>query len=110
MLHLFYKEPDLDRWIPGDRVPRRLIRCLLRGTPQPGGQQRVAINLCAGLDKLGVPYRFNDFRAAKRSPDMPVGIIGKAHLLDEHRWRNPILFGASVMSHPLADPSLLERH
>lgn len=109
-LLLYYQEPDPDRWLPGDRYPRRLIRRLVRGAPQPGGQQRVAINLCAGLDQLGVPYRFNDFRAARRSPDTPVGIIGKGHLLDEHRWRNPILFGASVMSHPLADPTLLERH
>jgi len=70
---------------------------------------RVFLNLCAGLDRLGVAYGVNDFRRALRNPTMPVGVVGKTHVLYEHRWQNPILFGASTMSHPLADPTLLER-
>lgn len=108
-LLLFYEEPDPDRWIPGDRYPRRLIRRLVRGRPLPGGQRMVFVNLCAGLDRLGVPYRVNDFRRARHDPNRLVGIIGKPHVLDQVAWRNPILFGASVMSHPLADPGLLQR-
>ena len=108
-LLLFYQEPDPDRWLPWDRYPRRAIRRLVRGPARPGGQTFVFLNLCAGLDRLGVPYRVNDFRAARREPDRPVGIIGKPHVLDVIAWRNPILFGASVMSHPLADPTLLQR-
>ena len=109
-LALFYEEPDPDRWFPGDHYPRRFIRRLLRGPRRPGGQERVFLNLCAGLDRLGVRYTVNDYRAARRNPELPVGIIGKCHVLEAQPWRNPILFGASIMSHPLADPTLLERH
>lgn len=106
---LFYAEPDPDRWLPGDRHPRRWIRRLLRGPRRPGGQERVFLNLCAGLDRIGVPYSVNRYRHARANPDMPVGIIGKPHVLDLQAWRNPILFGASIMSHPLEDPALLQR-
>jgi len=108
-LHLFYAEPDPDRWLPGDRHPRRLIRCLVRGKPQPGGHQRVFLNLCAGLDQLGVAYRVNDYRSLRQHPEAIACIIGKPHLLDAHAWKNPILFGAAGYSHPLDDPDLLKR-
>lgn len=108
-LSIFYAEPDPDRWCPGDRYPRRWIRRLVRGPRRPGGQERVFINLCAGLERLGVRYVANRHREALRDPARPVGIVGKPHVLDAHPWRNPILFGASVMSHPLEDPALLAR-
>lgn len=109
MLNLFYEEPDPDRFIPYDRYPRRWIRRLLRGAPRPGGQMRVFLNLCAGLDKIGVRYRVNDYRYARRHPDELVCIIGKPHVLDRVKWRNPIVFGASVFSHPVDDPDILQR-
>ena len=109
MLNLFYKEPDPDRWLRFDRYPRKIIRRLLRGAPRPGGQMRVYLNLRAGLDRLGVRYRANDYSYAKRNPGALACIIGKPFLLDEFRWKNPILFGAAVHSHPLDDPYLLER-
>lgn len=109
LISLFYEEPDPDRWLPGDRYPRRLLRRVARGPRRPGGQERVFLNLCAGLDHLGVPYTVNCYHQARREPALPVGIIGKSHVLDRQPWRNPILFGASVMSHPLADPGLLTR-
>jgi glycosyltransferase involved in cell wall biosynthesis len=108
-LNLFYEEPDPDRWLPLDRYPRRLIRGILRGSSRPGGQQRVFLNLCAGLDKLGISYRINDYRYAKRHLDELACIIGKPHVLNKLCWRNPIMFGASVYSHPLCDPDLLAR-
>ena len=109
-LHLFYDEPDPDRWVPGDRYLRRGVRRILRGKPRPGGQKLVFLNLCAGLDRLGISYHINNYKSAQRSPAIPVGIIGKPHLLDAHDWENPILLGASIMSHPLADPGMLNRH
>ncbi len=108
-LNLFYEEPDNDRWLPYDRYPRRLIRRLVRGKRRPGGQTRVFLNLVAGLDELGVAYRINDYRHAQRYPDELACIIGKPFVLDKIEWRNPILFGASVFSHPLDDPHLFER-
>ena len=53
-LNLFYEEPDPDRWFLFDRYPRQILRRLVRGKPRPGGQTRVFLNLCAGLDKLSI--------------------------------------------------------
>lgn len=107
-LNLFYADPDPDRWVPFDRYPRRWLRTLLRGRPRPRGQQRVFLNLLAGLDRLKVPYRVNDFRHARRHPRELVGVIGKPFLLRAHAWRNPILFGSAVFSHPSDAPRLFD--
>jgi len=107
--NLFYSEPNNDRWLPYDRYPRALVRRLVRGRPRPGGQMRVFLNLCEGLRRLGVPFRVNDYRFARAHPDALVCIIGKPFVLDRVKWRNPILFGAAIYSHPLDDPNLLKR-
>jgi glycosyltransferase involved in cell wall biosynthesis len=109
VLNLCYEEPDEDRWLPFDRHPRRIVRRLWRGKPRPGGQMRIFLNLCAGLDRLGVRYRVNDYRYLQRHPDELACIIGKPFVLDKIEWRNPILFGAAVPSHPVDDPDLLTR-
>ncbi|ARV61246.1 glycosyltransferase [Nostocales cyanobacterium HT-58-2] len=108
-LNLFYEEPEGDRWLPLDRYPRRVIRRIVRGKPKIGGQQRVFLNLCTGLDQLNVPYRVNNYRYIQRHPEEVACIIGKPHVLDKMKWENPILFGAAVFSHPCDDPKLLER-
>lgn len=109
MLNLFYEEPDGDRWLPFDRYPRRVIRRMVRGRPRPGGQTRVFLNLCAGLDRIGAGYRVNDYAYSRSHPRELACIVGKPFVLDKIRWENPILFGAAVYSHPVDDPRLLER-
>ena len=109
VLNIFYEEPNDDRWVRYDRYPRQLIRRLVRGKPRPGGQTRVFLNLLAGLDEIDVPYRINDYRHARRHPEEVACIVGKPFVLDKMEWENPILFGASVFSHPLDDPRLFER-
>jgi glycosyltransferase involved in cell wall biosynthesis len=108
-LNLFYEEAESDRWFKCDRFPRRIIRRIVRGKPRTGGQTRVFLNLCAGLDKLNVPYRVNDYRYIQRHQDEVACIIGKPQILDKIRWQNPILFGASVFSHPIEDPDIIKR-
>jgi len=108
-LNLFYEEPEGDRWLPLDRYPRRMIRCLVRGKPRLGGQMRVFLNLCAGLDRIGTPYRVNDYRYAQRHPEEIACVVGKPHVLNRRQWENPILLGAAVFSHPCEDPKLLNR-
>ena len=109
MLNIFYEEPESDRWLPFDRYPRRIVRRLLRGPPQARGHRRVFLNLCAGLDRIGVRYRVNDYGYAGRNPDELASIIGKPQVLDKMDWKNPILFGTAVFSHPSDDPHLFER-
>jgi hypothetical protein len=108
-VNLFYEEPEGDRWLPCDRYPRRIIRRIIHGKPRPGGQMRVFLNLCAGLDKIGISYRVNDYRYIQDHPEEVACIIGKPQVLDKIKWKNPILFGASVFSHPYDDPELLNR-
>ena len=67
----------------------------------------VAINLMQGLDKLGISYRFNDYRYINQHPKEIACIIGKPHLLFERKWKNPIVFGAGIFSHPCEAPDLL---
>lgn len=109
MLNLFYEEPDDDRWVRYDRYPRRIVRRLLRGRPTPGGHARVFLNLCAGLDRLGISYRINDYNYIARHPSELACIVGKPFVLDKFAWKNPILLGAATYSHPLDDPNLLRR-
>jgi glycosyltransferase involved in cell wall biosynthesis len=108
-LNLFYEEPENDRWFPLDRYPRRVIRRLVRGKARPGGHMRVFLNLCAGLDKVGISYRVNDYQYIQQHPKEVACIVGKPHVLDKVEWKNPILFGAAGLSHPCDDPKLLER-
>jgi hypothetical protein len=68
----------------------------------------VAINLMRGLDKINIPYRFNDYKYIKKHPDEIACIIGKPHLLFERKWNNPIVFGAGIYSHPVEYPNLLQ--
>lgn len=105
-LNLFYKEPDPDRWFKFDRYPRRIVRRLIRGKSRPGGVGMVAINLMKGLDRLNVKYRLNDFGYIRKNPKEIACIIGKPHVLLEGHWKNPIIFGAGVYSHPINCPEL----
>jgi hypothetical protein len=109
VLNLFYEEPDGDRWLRFDRYPRRMVRRLVRGAPRPGGQRRMFMNLCAGLDRIGAAYRVNDYRHAATHPEQVACIVGKPFVLDKRAWKNPIVFGAAVHSHPIDDPGLLAR-
>lgn len=109
-LNIFYEEPDPDRWVKFDRYPRRLIRRLVRGKTRPGGVAMIAINLIKGFNKLGIPYRLNDYRYIRQHPDETACIIGKPHLLFDKKWVNPIIFGAGIYSHPIDCPDLFTKY
>jgi glycosyltransferase involved in cell wall biosynthesis len=109
ILNLFYEEPDGDRWLSFDRYPRRMVRRVLRGRPPIWGHRRTFLNLCAGLDRIGIRYRVNDYRHARRNPRELACIVGKPFVLDKMTWRNPILFGPATFDHPIDDPDLFQR-
>lgn len=109
-MNLFYEEPDPDRWFKYDRYPRRLIRWIIRGEPRPGGVKMIAINLMKGLDETGVHYRFNDYRHIKKHPAEIACIIGKPQVLFEQKWKNPVIFGAGIYSHPVDCPDLFKKY
>jgi hypothetical protein len=109
-INLFYHEPDPDRWFKYDRYIRRVIRWIVRGKQRPGGVKMVAINLVKGLDKIGVPYRFNDYNYIRKHPEEIACIIGKPQVLFEREWPNPVIFGAGIYSHPIECPDLFIRY
>jgi hypothetical protein len=109
MLNIFYVEPEGDRWFPYDRYPRRIIRRVVRGKSQPGGQKRMFLNLCTGLKKIRIGYRVNDYSYTLKHSDETACILGKPFVLDQVQWKNPIVFGPAVYSHPSDDPNLLRR-
>ncbi|MDB4919642.1 hypothetical protein [Mucilaginibacter sp.] len=109
-LNIFYSEPDPDRWFKFDRYPRRVIRRLVRGKQKPGGVMMVAMNLMRGLEKMGVPYRFNDYGYINKNPDDIACLIGKPQLLFDRRWENPVIFGSGIYSHPIECPDLFEKY
>jgi len=108
ILNIFYEEPNHDRWLKYDRYPRQMVRRLIRGKSKPGGVMMVALELMKGLDILKVPYRFNDYNYAKKNPYELICVIGKPHLIFEKRFKNPIIFGAGVFSHPLVCPNFFD--
>jgi glycosyltransferase involved in cell wall biosynthesis len=82
----------------------------MRGKPRPGGVMMIAINLMKGLDKIGVPYRFNDYKYIKKHPEEIACIIGKPQVLFDKKWNNPVIFGAGIYSHPIECPDLFDRY
>ena len=70
----------------------------------------VSINLMKGLDNLGIPYRFNDYAYIKKHPEEIACIIGMPFLLFTKPWKNPIIFGAAIYSHPVECPELLSEY
>ena len=71
---------------------------------------RVFLNLMAGLDRIGVPYRANDYRHTRANPEELACLIGKPHILRKFAARTPLLFGTSIYNHPVDDEYLPSRH
>lgn len=107
VLNLFFEERD-DRWFPGDRHIRPLLRRLVVGESFISGQRRVLLNLCAGLDRLGIRYRVNDYRYIQKHPEELACIIGRPFVLDWFKWKNPLLLGVAMYDHPIDAPERLK--
>ncbi len=106
-LNIVYLEPESDRWLPFDRYPRRFVRRLVRNE-RPSGHKKVFWNLVKGLEAAGIPHRVNDVRHIEKNPEEPVCLLGKPFVLDEYKWKNPILLGPCIFSHPCDHPDLLQ--
>ena len=91
---LYYKHlPESDHWILGDRYVRPLIRRLVRGKPRAGGLDKVFINLCLGLDKLGIEYSVNlPSNQIQDGDRIDILGIGKP-CLQGYKKPNPIVYG-----------------
>lgn len=94
---------SLDRWFPYDRYLRRGLRAVKHTIwPQPRstGTQRWGWHLQDGLDRLGIPYDKNNFRALRKDESQVACVIGNVNALEYVPEDNPIVFGPVVPSHP----------
>ena len=101
---------ETDRWIPGDRYVRPIVRRVLRGTPRVGGVGQVFVSLCKGLDELAVKYdvnpRFSTLRAGDR-----IAVLGRTRdILQGYTHPFPIVAGIGMMTHPSEWPTLCDEY
>ena len=71
---------------------------------------RVFLNLMTGLDRVGIPYRVNDYRYMRANIGELSFLIGKPHVLKAFPANAPLLFGPSIYNHPIDDEHLPYRH
>jgi hypothetical protein len=108
-LCLYFRNlPEVDRWLRGDRFLRPLIRRIVRGKHPIGGVGKVFLNLCLGLDRLGVEYLVN-LPFKHLLPNDRVAVLGRGRqVLDGYDRPNPIVAGIALMTHPSEWPTLCE--
>jgi hypothetical protein len=108
---LVYRTPaETDRWLPGDRWVRPLVRRVVRGPRIPSGIDKVFLNLAAGLKELGVPFKVNR-PWHEIQPGDRVGVIGRDRAcLAGYDRPNPIVAGVALMTHPAEWPTLCEEY
>ena len=83
---------------------------MVRGRPRPGGLDKVFINLCLGLDRLGIPYQINLPFEDLREDDR-VAVLGRGrYALQGYNRPNPIVAGIGLMTHPSEWPTLCEEY
>ncbi len=108
---LFYREYEVDKWVPGDRYLKRVVRPLharLTGRRHRVSGFRVAFDLLVeALRRRGCDVRVNDRRTARRHPEHPVGLFGYPSLLEGWDLPNPAVLGPGLYDHPSLAPDLM---
>lgn len=107
---LFYKEHEVDRFLPGDRYLKRLVRPFydrLHHRQKVTGFGVSFAMLRRALESAGYIVHCNDHATARANPDYPVGLIGGPALLAGWSARNPAILGPSLYDQPGQAPQLL---
>lgn len=111
MLHLYYiSPPERDRWLPGDRFIRPLIRHMLRGKPRAGGVDKVFYNLVEGLKRIGHPFTVNQPLADRRSGDRIVLLGRGLTALKGFEKGPPFIAGIGLFTHPAEVPDFNKKY
>lgn len=107
---LFYKDFERDSLFPGDRHLKRAIRPVYhlfsKGQKVSGFSVWYQL-LVRALRQQGYDVRCNDYRAARRHPSHPVGLVGYPHVLDGWDLPNPAILGPGLYDHPSLAPDLM---
>jgi glycosyltransferase involved in cell wall biosynthesis len=108
---LFYKEYEVDRFLPGDRYLKRLVRPLYNRLHHRQKVTGFGVSfemMCRGLAAAGYTVHRNDYALARANPDYPVGMIGGPALLDGWSLPNPAILGPSIYDQPGQAPRLFD--
>lgn len=111
---LFYDgyERRAEAFLPGRikaeaRRHARFVWRTLRHKQVRSGYYTDLMHLCLALRRAGVPYRINDFEAAKHAPAHPIGLIGYPTVFDKVACLpNPRLMGPGLYTSPSENPGL----
>lgn len=101
-LPIFF-ESLFDKKFPFAKYPKARLRNFFR-PKEPGGQEKMFLNLCKGLTEAKIPYTVNNYRIDNNAL---VALIGKMHLLNNFRNKK-ILLGPALYNHPIDHINLLE--
>ncbi|WP_172125311.1 glycosyltransferase [Devosia sp. 919] len=108
---LFFKDFEADKFLPGDRYLKRVLRPLyerLHTRQKITGFGMSFQLLKRALEGEGFDVRVNDYGFAKRHPEHPVGVVGFPLILDNWALPNPALLGPSLYDHPGLRPNLFD--
>jgi hypothetical protein len=107
---LFFKDFERDKFFRNDRYLKRLVRPVYNLFHSRQKQTGFAVSfslLCRALRQQNYNVRVNNFRAARRNPGYPVGIVGYPAILDHWTLPNPALLGPGLYDHPMLAPDLM---
>lgn len=91
------------------RSHARFLWGRLRGKHNRSGFYVAFEGLRHALIAAGHDVRVNDFAAARRQPDHPIGVAGYPSVLDQVRLPNPMIFGPGDPGYPDAAAKLAAR-
>jgi hypothetical protein len=108
---MFYKEVEADKFVPGDRYLKRVLRPIweMFHHRQKKTGFRVSFDLMAeALTRAGYRVHVNAYGLARANPTHPVGVVGFPIILEDWRLPNPALLGPSLYDHPGLKPDLFD--
>ncbi|MDP9126703.1 MAG: hypothetical protein M3N08_00385 [Pseudomonadota bacterium] len=108
---LFYKEVEKDKFFKYDRYLKRILRPLYHLTHKRQKKSGFAVSfelMRRALELSGYDVRVNDYAAARRNPDYPVGLVGFPVVLENWKLPNPAVLGPSLYDHPMLAPELMK--
>ncbi len=108
---LFFKAYEVDRFLPGDRYLKRLVRPLYNRLHHRQKVTGFGVSfelMCKSLAAAGYRVHRNDHALARANPDHPVGLIGGPALLETWSLPNPALLGPSIYDQPGNAPRLFD--
>lgn len=106
----FIKPKTPKRWFEGDQKIRMAVKWLIGKRERVGGVEKVYLNLCKGLDNIGIAYNTNLPFEELQEDDIPIVLGLGTQCLQGYNRPNPIIAGIALMTNPSEWPDLFEKY